>query len=134
MLITGYSPAPEATGNMAVAEPPTAIIPLLGSTRDVKGIELPEALHGPGVNGYDVTDPCALEILVSGRRSIRLQAVRARILTTDRAGIRSRTRPQGAGAARHGQLSREQWPATAQIERNSPRDASEELAGNNSPD
>jgi hypothetical protein len=64
-------------------KPPTVTIPLLGSTRSINGIALPETIHGPGVNGYDVSDPCAVDILVPGRRSIRLHAVRLSILAID---------------------------------------------------
>ena len=83
ILLPGCTQQPKASANVARDKPPTVIIPFLGSTHDVKGVELPAAIHGPGVSGYDISEPCSLEIMVPGRRPIRLDTVRTSMLATD---------------------------------------------------
>ena len=83
VLLAGCAEQPRPIANVPGDKPSTVIIPFLGSTHDAKGIKLPEAIHGPGVSGYDISEPCSLEIMVPGRRPIRLDTVRASILATD---------------------------------------------------
>ena len=74
LLMMACPPQPNASSKMVTDEPAVVIIPLLGSTRDVRGVDLPPSLHGPGVGGFDFLELCELTILVPGRRSIRLHA------------------------------------------------------------
>jgi hypothetical protein len=74
---------PEARKSVIGGPLPRITVPFLGMTRDVKGIEMPDAVHRAGVNGFDVLEPCDLTIEVPGRRSIRLQTVKTTILAMD---------------------------------------------------
>jgi hypothetical protein len=82
-LLPGCTPHPKASANVAGDEPPTVIIPFLGSTHDIRGVELPRTIHGPGVSGYEITEPCRLRVMVPGRQPVRLDTVRTSILATD---------------------------------------------------
>lgn len=87
LAISGCEPRPEASeapkgsGNVPQDVLPAVVVPFLGATRDVKGLELPEAIHGPGVSAFDLPERCDLTILVPGRRPIRVRAKRMTILT-----------------------------------------------------
>lgn len=75
-LILGCS-VTEPTSSQPLGEPdprnlPRVTVPLLGSTRDVRGMELPEGLHAERVGSADLLKPHLLTVRLSNGRELTL--------------------------------------------------------------
>src|SRR5262245_13539213 len=62
--------APNPSQLSAEDELPRVVVPLLGSTRDVRGMKLPDEVHEERVGGADLLEPHLLTVRLSNGREL----------------------------------------------------------------